>query len=215
MKRANLLLYLVFLVLQTVSTFHFPYSYSSNRQLPLSERKQRSDPSSSFDVTEIEKILGPREALTPLRPNSTDRINFPDYQSAGGIDEKALRQSPFGKVLFGIIDKLFPVFGEPNWFDVYDPPLSAEENLALPYFDGYDFVNSTWTITLRHRYGFWNWLDRLGWVPQATQRVFLRQDGKTVWSDGYYGNWYINPALNYFQIEKHYGRGYGATQYHR
>ena len=30
---------------------------------------------------------------------------------------------------------------EPNWFDVYDPPLTSEENLELPYFDGFDFVN--------------------------------------------------------------------------
>jgi len=49
----------------------------------------------------------------------------------------------------------------------------------------------------------------------ATNRVFLREDGKTIWSDGFYGDWYINPAINYIQIEKHYGRGYGASQYPR
>ena len=27
-----------------------------------------------------------------------------------------------------------------------------------------------------------------------------------MWSDGFYGDWYINPTINYFQIEK-YGRG--------
>lgn len=111
--------------------------------------------------------------------------------------------------------RLFPVFSEPNWFDLYDPPLSPDENLALPYFDGYDFVNSSWTIYVRHRYGVWNWLDRLGLVPQATQRVFLRGDGKTMWSDGFYGEWYINPAINYSQLEKHFGRGFGYLQYQR
>ena len=92
-------------------------------------------------------------------------------------------------------------------FDIYDPPLKKQENLDLPYFDGYDFVNSSWTIYVRHKFGAWNWLDRMGYcyycicpysymsylpimaiyhtflcrlVPQATQRVFLRGDGKTM-----------------------------------
>lgn len=50
-----------------------------------------------------------------------------------------------------------------------DPPISTKDSLELPYFDGYDFANSSWTIYIRHRYGAWNWLDRLGLVPQATQ----------------------------------------------
>ena len=104
---------------------------------------------------------------------------------------QALRASPLGKILFSVLDRLFPVFKvrrlarrqplaphpphlsrtapprhttprhatprhttphhatphhttprqEPNWFDVYDPPLTSEENLELPYFDGFDFVN--------------------------------------------------------------------------
>jgi hypothetical protein len=36
-----------------------------------------------------------------------------------------------------------------------------------------------------------------------------------MWSDGFYGDWYINPAINYIQFEKHFGRGYGYTQYSR
>ena len=107
------------------------------------------------------------------------------------------------------------MFKEPNWFDVYDPPLSSEQNLELPYFDGFDFVNSSWTVYIRHRYGVWNWLDRIGVVPPVTTRVFIRGDGITMWSDGFYGDWYINPAINYIQIEKHFGRGYGYTQYSR
>ena len=98
---------------------------------------------------------------------------------------------------------------------MYDPPLSAEENLALPYFDGFDFANSSWTVYIRHRYGVFNWLDRLGVAPLSVQKVFLRPDGKTMWSDGFYGDWYINPAINYFQFEKHFGRGAGYTQYSR
>ena len=135
----------------------------------------------------------------PTGQNSSDRLLFPEIEQAG-IDEKALRQSIFGKILFPVLETLFPVFKEPNWFDVYDPPLTAKENLDLPYFDGYDFANSSWTIYIRHRYGVWNWLDRLGLVPMTTNRVFLRNDGKTVWSDGFYGDWYINPAINYLQI---------------
>lgn len=172
----------------------------------------------NYDITDIEAILDDRPRgtnYTVIGPVSeSDKVTFPELERSG-INEKALRSSPFGKVLFTILDALYPVFKEPNWFDVYDPPLSAAENLDLPYFDGYDFVNSSWTIYVRHRFGAWNWLDRLGLVPQATQRVFLRPDGKTMWSDGFYGDWYINPAINYFQFEKHYGRGYGYSQYHR
>jgi hypothetical protein len=32
-----------------------------------------------------------------------------------GIDEKALRATPIGKILFTILDTVFPVFKEPNW----------------------------------------------------------------------------------------------------
>jgi hypothetical protein len=78
---------------------------------------------------------------------------FPELEQTG-IDEKKLRESPIGKVFFGVLDLLFPVFSEPNWFDIYDPPLSKEKNMELPYFDGYDFVNSTWTVYIRHRYVF-------------------------------------------------------------
>jgi len=146
--------------------------------------------------------------------DASDQVMFPELEQSG-IDEKALRASPLGGILFGILDVLFPVFKEPNWFDVYDPPLSGKENMDLPYFDGYDFVNSSWTIYVRHRYGAYNWLDRLGLVPQTVYRVFLRGDGKTLWNDGFYGEWFINPAINYFQIEKHYGRGAGYVQYAR
>ena len=63
--------------------------------------------------------------------------------------------------------------------------------------------------------GVWNWLDRIGLVPPVTTRCFIRGDGTTMWSDGFYGDWYLNPAINYIQIEKHFGRGYGYTQYSR
>lgn len=152
--------------------------------------------------------------FSAVENENSDKLIFPDLEESG-IDEKALRNSPIGKILFGVIDVLFPVFKEPNWFDIYDPPLTAAENLDLPYFDGYDFANSSWTIYIRHRYGAWNWLDRMGLVPQAVQRVFFRDDGKTMFNDGFYGNWYINPAINYFQFEKHYAKGYGYSQAHR
>ena len=155
-----------------------------------------------------------RLQFLPTNKTNTDQLLFPELEQSG-IDEKALRASPIGGVLFGVLDVLFPVFKEPNWFDVYDPPLTKNQNMDLPYFDGYDFVNSTWTIYIRHRYGVYNWLDRLGLVPQTVMRVFLRGDGKTMWNDGFYGEWFINPAINYFQIEKHYGRGSGYVQYSR
>ena len=196
-------------------------SQSRSRFMQLSAKIKKSSYSSSSSgeledlLAEITENVGGSKNFSTIGPVSdSDNLVFPELEEAG-IDEKALRASPFGKLLFSVLDTFFPVFTEPNWFDVYDPPLSPEANLDLPYFDGYDFVNSSWTIYVRHRFGAWNWLDRLGLVPQATQRVFLRQDGKSMWSDGFYGQWYINPAINYFQLEKHFGRGYGYSQYHR
>lgn len=164
----------------------------------------------------LDEVLDWQDARTAQAlPNATISKVSSLGITTSNIDENAIRKSPFGKVFFGVLDKVLPVLKEPNWYDEYDPPISSNDNLQLPYFDGYDFVNSSWTIYVRHRFGVWNWLDRMGFVPQATQRVFLRGDGKTLWSDGFYGEWYINPAINFFQLEKHYGRGFGYTQYHR
>ena len=151
-----------------------------------------------------------RNLTSALSKDSSDKILFPEIQQAG-LDEKALRNSLFGKIFFPVLEKIFPILAESNWYDIYDPAIPPEENLQLPYFDGYDFVNSSWTIYIRNRYGVWNWLDRLGFVPQPVQRVFFRADGTTCWSDGYYGDWYLNPAINYFQFEKHFGRGFGFS----
>lgn len=38
-----------------------------------------------------------------------NKVMFPELEQTG-IDEKALRSSPIGKVLFGVLDLLFPVF---------------------------------------------------------------------------------------------------------
>eukprot|EP00981_Chlorochromonas_danica_P007179 scaffold1594_cov171-Ochromonas_danica.AAC.14 len=227
-------LLLLFISIFPLKSFQHPYLTSLSRQhvskgSPVF-RLQANNPNKSPNA--VERVLQQRRPSSHLTGVNSEKnltiignemkmaqkednkVLFPELEQSG-IDEKALRASPFGKVLFAVLDRLFPVFSEPNWFDVYDPPLTTEENLALPFFDGYDFANSSWTIYVRHRFGAWNWLDRMGLVPQATQRVFLRPDGKTCWSDGYYGDWYINPAINYFQIEKHFGRGFGYTQYHR
>lgn len=189
----------------------FSYGYKRSLKAPTANKVKFAD---SILSSVLDDDIG-KQKLRPTKESfNSSKLIIPEVEG-GGIDEKALRSSPFGKVLFGILDNVFPVLKEPNWYDVYDPPLSAEENLQLPYFDGNDFVNSSWTIYIRHRFGAWNWLDRMGFVPQATQRVFLRPDGKTMWSDGFYGDWYINPAINFFQFEKHFGRGYGYSQYHR
>ena len=190
-----------------------------NTLLYAKKRTGRKSPRSTGDIEELissESFTFNNFSRVPIRTEGEDEgtVLFPELEQTG-IDEKKLRESPFGKVLFGVLDTLFPVFKEPNWFDVYDPPLTKEENMDLPYFDGYDFVNSTWTIYIRHRYGPFNWLDRMGFIPRTVNRVFLRGDGKTMWNDGFYGEWYINPAINYFQLEKHYGRGAGVVQYSR
>lgn len=153
-------------------------------------------------------IIGNRKVGT------SDKISFPELDESG-FNETALRSSLFGKLLFGVLDNVFPILKEPNWYDIYDPPLTKEENMELPYFDGNDFINSTWTVYIRHRYGVWNWLDRMGLVPVQVHKVFFRPDGRTVWSDHFYGDWFLNPALNYFQFERHYGRGQGIYQYWR
>jgi hypothetical protein len=195
---------------------------SSSALYMAKKKKSKVAPSEVQDLMSIINERGPDTNVygnfsrKPMRAEGEDegQVMFPELEQTG-IDEKKLRESPFGKVLFGVLDVVFPVFKEPNWFDLYDPPLSKQANMDLPYFDGYDFVNSTWTIYIRHRFGVFNWLDRMGFIPQTVMRCFLRGDGKTMWNDGFYGEWYINPAINYFQLEKHYGRGAGYVQYAR
>lgn len=190
-----------------------------NRPSSLSAKSKVSRPPKWQSSGEVEEVIESLEKISYTRVNmsvnfgrnDTNQLLFPEIEQLG-FDEQALRSSIIGKFLFPIIDSLFPILAEPNWYDVYDPPLSPEENMNLPYFDGYDIANSTWTIYVRHRYGAWNWLDRLGLVPQATLKVFFRPDGKVMFSDNFYGEWYINPAINFFQFEKHFGRGAGYTQ---
>lgn len=59
----------------------------------------------------------------------SNKIHFPDIELQSA-EEKALRNSNFGKFFFKFVDVLFPVFKEPNWFDLYDPPPTPEENLV-------------------------------------------------------------------------------------
>jgi len=117
-------------------------------QLQLRARPKHLSKSSSGEVEDLISAIVASEKSTDISTNvsvpfgqeDTDTILFPEMEQMG-IDERKIRASPFGKVVFGLLDTLFPVFKEPNWFDIYDPPLNSEENMELPYFDGYDFVN--------------------------------------------------------------------------
>ena len=76
--------------------------------------------------TEVENLIlglpSPIRNMTIVpeedRGDDQDKSYFPEIGQAG-IDEKALRASPFGKVLFSVLEELFPVFKEPNWFDCW------------------------------------------------------------------------------------------------
>lgn len=59
-----------------------------------------------------------RNLTLPVEDGDKDTLTFPELE-ASGIDEKALRKTPFGKLLFSVLDNVFPIFKEPNWFDVY------------------------------------------------------------------------------------------------
>ena len=84
---------------------------------------KRSKRPSSVSTGDVEDVITSYEWLDQNysaveNPRDNDKLNFPEA-SQSSIDEKALRKTPFGKILFGVIDVLFPVFKEPNWFDVY------------------------------------------------------------------------------------------------
>lgn len=57
-------------------------------------------------------------AIMPSVPDTTidspDKIIFPEMEQVG-IDEKKLRQSPFGKILFGVLEK-FCAYGVSHYF---------------------------------------------------------------------------------------------------
>ena len=84
---------------------------------------KRSKKSSSISTGDVEDVITSFEWLDKNfsaveNPRDNDKLNFPEV-SQSSMDEKALRKTPFGKILFGVIDVFFPVFKEPNWFDVY------------------------------------------------------------------------------------------------
>jgi len=91
----------------------------------------------------------PIESLnfSAVENKNSDKLVFPDLEESG-LDEKALRNSPIGKILFGVIDVLFPVFKEPNWFDVYDPPLTAAENLGKSFINLFIYFKHSLCLTL-------------------------------------------------------------------
>jgi len=167
MDRLVLVWLAILFVLQATSAFHAervalrlrPVSRDTKwvKNVALCAKKKRSKArtKSSGDVEDIMDgdYIDTSFKVLKRPEGSEDSVTFPELEQTG-IDEKKLRESPIGKVFFGVLDLLFPVFSEPNWFDIYDPPLSKEKNMELPYFDGYDFVNSTWTVYIRHRYVF-------------------------------------------------------------
>ena len=71
---------------------------------------------------EVEDIITSYKFLnqnySAIETPASDKLTFPET-SQSALDEKALRNSPLGKVIFSVIDVLFPVFREPNWFDIY------------------------------------------------------------------------------------------------
>jgi hypothetical protein len=121
---------IIFLILSSIS-LHLCFLHSLRHQLhqlqhpiprysSIYARKPRNVP--YFD--DIQQYLD-NDNFTSLYPvnssmiipkgkDSSNTVLFPEIEQAG-IDEKALRNSIFGKVLFGALEALFPVFKEPNW----------------------------------------------------------------------------------------------------
>ena len=74
--------------------------------------------------TPIEDVLSTKDRLDGIKfmnasqslvsKNESDTLLFPEIEQLG-IDEQALRKSPFGKVLFAALDIFFPILKEPNW----------------------------------------------------------------------------------------------------
>ena len=76
----------------------------------------------SIVPTAVEDVVTNLPVPDPIKgaarvASEEDKLLFPELGVAG-IDEKALRASPLGKVLFSVLDRLFPVFKEPNWYVV-------------------------------------------------------------------------------------------------
>jgi hypothetical protein len=85
----------------------------------LNQRKSKSKRTPSGDVEDVvSSYKWLNQNFTAVEKQNSDKLSFPEENQAA-IDEKALRNSVIGKFLFGVIDVLFPVFKEPNWFDVY------------------------------------------------------------------------------------------------
>ena len=92
----------------------------------IAQRKQNAAASAGSKAkakikvpTAVEEVVVNLPIPEPIKgaakvASEEDKLIFPELGVAG-IDEKALRASPLGKLLFSVLDRLFPVFQEPTW----------------------------------------------------------------------------------------------------
>ena len=94
----------------------------------IKNRKRAITTTSNGEVEDIitsYKFLN--QSYSAIETPPSDKLTFPET-SQSALDEKALRNSPLGKIIFSVIDVLFPVFREPNWFDIYGKLIAMNEN---------------------------------------------------------------------------------------
>lgn len=113
------LIYLCLLRTTIEFCYNNKFNYRANL-LQSTKDPKRVKKAGSFSL--IEDVITSKKWIdqnfTALERKDNDKLTFPELSQAG-IDEKALRESVIGKIIFGVIDVIFPVFKEPNWFDIY------------------------------------------------------------------------------------------------
>jgi len=105
---------------RSISTIHRPCN--NGKDFSLAAKKQKIGKRLPTRISEIEELILEEDKRQNETGNlykigksdDSGKVQFPPMDQAS-IDEQALRASPFGKVLFSVLDNLFPVFKEPNW----------------------------------------------------------------------------------------------------
>jgi hypothetical protein len=88
------------------SFFPFIQKTDDNRNVITSIFAKRMRPKSSGNVEDIITKLPPLNQTLSSPKNSDAKIVFPDIEQNELFDEKALRKSPVGKVIFSVLDRI-------------------------------------------------------------------------------------------------------------
>lgn len=99
---------------------YFSFRKITDSNVLLMVKKRRPQQSSGEVEELLSSLPSPIKNMTIPKGSEDGKLFIPEQMGQSGmIDEKTLRGTVFGKLLFPILERFFPIFREPNWYDLY------------------------------------------------------------------------------------------------